>query len=118
LCANTTTLTAVITATTTPTFSAVPSICTGDTLSALPTNSLNGYTGTWSPALNNTATTLYTFTPAANQCATTATLQIVVTPKNPATFASLGSLCIGETAPALPTTSFRRIHWNLVSCHN
>jgi gliding motility-associated-like protein len=105
LCANTTTLTAVITATTTPTFSVVPGICTGDTLTALPTNSLNGYTGTWSPALNNTATTLYTFTPAANQCATTATLQIVVTPKNPATFASMGNLCIGETAPALPTIS-------------
>ena len=42
--------------------------------SPLPTYITNGITGTWSPALNNTATTTYTFTPAAGQCATTATL--------------------------------------------
>ncbi|MCK7540125.1 MAG: hypothetical protein MZV63_59080 [Marinilabiliales bacterium] len=29
---------------------------------ALPTTSLNGITGTWSPAIDNTVTTLYTFT--------------------------------------------------------
>jgi hypothetical protein len=40
--------------------------------------SLNGITGSWSPALNNTATTIYTFTPAAGQCATTASLTITV----------------------------------------
>ena len=37
----------------------------------LPTTSLEGITGTWSPALDNTATTTYTFTPDAGQCATT-----------------------------------------------
>ncbi|OYQ50786.1 T9SS type B sorting domain-containing protein, partial [Flavobacterium aurantiibacter] len=37
-----------------------------------------GITGTWSPALNNTATTTYTFTPAVGQCAATATLTIRV----------------------------------------
>ena len=66
---------------TTPTFNAVPAICSGGVLSALPTTSLNGITGTWSPALSNTTTTLYTFTPNAGQCATTATLTITVHPK-------------------------------------
>ncbi|MDD5150461.1 MAG: choice-of-anchor Q domain-containing protein, partial [Flavobacterium sp.] len=37
----------------TPTFIAVNPICSGATLSALPTTSNNGITGTWSPALNN-----------------------------------------------------------------
>jgi hypothetical protein len=46
----------------------------------LPLTSLNGITGTWSPALDNTTTTLYTFTPTAGQCATTATLTITVNP--------------------------------------
>jgi gliding motility-associated-like protein len=62
----------------TPTFNAVAPICSGGTLSPLPTTSLNGITGSWSPALNNTATTTYTFTPAAAQCATTASLTITV----------------------------------------
>lgn len=64
----------------TPTFAAVAPICSGATLSALPTTSTNGITGTWSPALNNTATTTYTFTPTTGQCATTTILKITVNP--------------------------------------
>ena len=60
----------------TPTFATVAPICSGDILSALPTTSLNGYSGTWSPALDNTTTTTYTFTPSG--CATPTTLTIVV----------------------------------------
>jgi hypothetical protein len=76
-CATTATLT-ILLIRTSPTFTAVAPICSGATLSALPTTSSNGITGTWSPALDNTATTTYTFTPTAGQCATTATLTIVV----------------------------------------
>ena len=47
----------------TPTFTQVDPICNGDFLAALPTTSNNGVTGTWSPAIDNTATTIYTFTP-------------------------------------------------------
>ena len=61
-----------------PTFNAVNPICEGETLSALPTTSLNGYIGSWSPTLNNSATTTYTFTPNSGQCATTSTLTIDV----------------------------------------
>lgn len=65
----------------TPTFNPVAPVCSGAVLAPLPTTSLNGITGTWSPALNNTATTTYTFTPAAGQCASTTTLTITVNPK-------------------------------------
>lgn len=68
----------IVTPATTPTFTAVAPICNGETLTALPTTSNNGVTGTWSPALNNTATTTYTFTPDAGQCGTTTTLTITV----------------------------------------
>src|SRR4030095_15456611 len=58
----------------TPNFHHVAPLCFGATLAPLPTTSNNGITGTWAPALNNTATTTYTFTPTAGQCATTTTL--------------------------------------------
>ncbi len=72
----------------TPTFTAVPAICSGDTLSALPLTSNNGVTGTWAPALVNTnttsspVTTTYTFTPTSGQCVnpTFTTLSITVNP--------------------------------------
>ena len=62
----------------TPFFSQVSPICSGANLTALPTSSLNNLTGTWSPALDNTQTTTYTFTPDAGQCATNTTLTITV----------------------------------------
>ena len=62
----------------TPTFTQVAAICSGASLSALPTTSNNTITGTWSPALNNTATTIYTFTPTEGVCITTATMTITV----------------------------------------
>ncbi|MEY4877568.1 MAG: hypothetical protein RL708_2718, partial [Bacteroidota bacterium] len=88
-----------------PTFAAVPAICAGASLSALPTTSTNGVTGTWAPALNNAATTLYTFTPTAGLCATTATLTITVNPNTTPTFAAVPAICAGASLSALPTTS-------------
>ena len=67
-----------VVAPTTPTFTQVAAICSGVTLSALPTTSNNNITGTWSPAISNTATNTYTFTPDAGQCATNTTMQVVV----------------------------------------
>jgi gliding motility-associated-like protein len=63
-----------------PTFNAVAPICSNAPLSPLPLISNNGITGTWSPALDNTVTTTYTFTPTAPQCATNTDLTIVVHP--------------------------------------
>jgi hypothetical protein len=65
----------------TPTFNSIAPICSGETLSPLPTTSLNGITGTWSPAPNNTVTTTYIFAPSTGQCANTTTLTITVHPK-------------------------------------
>ncbi|OQC46738.1 MAG: hypothetical protein BWX59_00134 [Bacteroidetes bacterium ADurb.Bin028] len=83
----------------TPTFNAVGPYCQGASIPALPTTSTNGITGTWSPAINNNATTTYTFTPNAGQCASTTTMQIVVNPlpspsinPNPATICAGGSI--------------------------
>ncbi len=104
-CATTTTLTITVNPNITPTFNAVAPICSGAALSALPTTSLNGITGTWAPALNNTTTTTYTFTPTAGQCATTATLTITVNPNITPTFNAVAPICSGAALSALPTTS-------------
>lgn len=72
--------TTVVSALVTPIFTPVAAICSGSTLAALPTTSTNGIVGTWLPALNNTTTTIYTFTPNNGVCATTQTMTITVTP--------------------------------------
>jgi hypothetical protein len=89
----------------TPTFNQVAPICSGAILSALSTTSNNGVTGTWSPTINNTATTAYTFTPTAGQCATTATMTITINPATVPTFSQVGPYLSGASIPALPTTS-------------
>ena len=65
----------------TPMFTQVDPICFGDTLLTLPTISINGYKGVWSPILDNTVTTTYTFTPDIGQCATNSTMTIEVYPR-------------------------------------
>lgn len=64
----------------TPSFVTPAPICVGQSLSPLPPTSTNGIGGNWSPALNNTTTTTYTFTPNPGQCATNQTLTITVNP--------------------------------------
>jgi gliding motility-associated-like protein len=98
-------LTIAVNSNATPTFTAVAAICSGDTLSALPTTSTNGIAGTWSPALNNLATTTYTFTPTTGQCAASTTLTIAVNSNATPTFTAVAAICSGDTLSALPTTS-------------
>ena len=88
---------------TTPTFNPIAPICAGGTIN-LPTTSTNGITGSWSPAVNNTQTTTYTFTPTAGQCATTITLQVSVGAPQTPTFATVGPYCAGASF-SLPTSS-------------
>ena len=87
-----------------PTFNLINSICEGDTLAPLPTTSTEGIIGSWSPALNNTQTTNYVFTPNSDQCANTSTQKIVVVPKRLSTFTQIPPICEGEPI-TLPTTS-------------
>ncbi|MEN9302905.1 MAG: hypothetical protein RL264_1334, partial [Bacteroidota bacterium] len=103
--------TITVTANQTPAFTQLGPYCSGNTIT-LPTLSTNGFTGTWSPAVNNSATsssvsTTYTFTPtpASGVCATTAQMTIVVNPNIVPTFNPLGPYCQNTTPGTLPTTS-------------
>jgi hypothetical protein len=61
-----------------PAFAAVGPYCSGTSIPALPIVSIDNISGTWSPAINNSVTTEYTFTPDAGECASTTTLTIVI----------------------------------------
>ncbi|MEC4051054.1 choice-of-anchor L domain-containing protein [Flavobacterium sp. SUN046] len=104
LCAAANTLTAVVNQPIQATFNPIAAICNGDVL-ALPINSNEGFIGSWSPAVNNTVTTNYSFTPTSGQCAAISTVIITVNQKTTPTFNSISSLCIGGTAPILPLIS-------------
>jgi hypothetical protein len=107
-------MTATFTACTTqatPTFTQITPKCAGTIIPALPIDSINGINGSWSPAINNTATTTYTFTPAAGQCATTTTMAITITnPNITPTFTQVSPVCAGTTIPALPVDSTNGIN--------
>jgi hypothetical protein len=77
-CSDTKSINVVISTSVTPTFNTPSPVCLGSTLNPLPTTSNNGIQGEWSPALNNSATTNYTFTTNPGQCASTTSLTITV----------------------------------------
>lgn len=92
----------------TPTFDPVGPYCPGANIPELPITSLNGITGTWSPGINNTATTVYTFTPATGLCAGSINLTITIEDLEKPTFTSapytscvdfLISATVNETNP-------------------
>ena len=84
----------VVNAPVTPTFNQVAPICIGDAFT-LPTTSTNGYTGSWAPAINNTVTTEYTFTPDGGQCATTTTMTVVISDGPSLTISGNDISCFG-----------------------
>jgi hypothetical protein len=81
----------------TPTFDAIGPLCQFDTAPLCLPSSKEGITGTWNPAIINTAASgsvTYTFTPDAGQCATTATIdQSSLTEQVTPTFDQIGPLC-------------------------
>ena len=88
-----------------PEFDPIGPICSGDTLTALPSTSLNGIEGFWEPEeLNNTATTTYTFTPN-DSTGCTVPLTIQVLPLIQPIFEEIGSICSGDVLNPLPTES-------------
>jgi hypothetical protein len=96
-------MTVTVNSNVTPSFAQINPICLGGSFS-LPTTSSNGIAGSWSPAVNNTATTTYTFTPTPGQCATTATMTVVVNPNVTPSFAQIAPICSGGSF-SLPATS-------------
>ncbi|MEN9303538.1 MAG: hypothetical protein RL264_1967, partial [Bacteroidota bacterium] len=101
-----------VVAPTTPTFTQLAPICSGASLSALPTTSTNGITGTWAPALDNTQTTTYTFTPTAGLCATTTTMTITVNPLPSGIANSNSPFCAGQAINLTATDGFSTYTWS------
>jgi gliding motility-associated-like protein len=104
------TITYTATGSTVPTFNALGPYCQCSTPGTLPTTSLNGITGSWSPSTISTAsagTTTYTFTPNAGQCAVPTTMNVTITavsvtmPANGGTTVACPSNT--NTAPTPPT---------------
>jgi hypothetical protein len=62
----------------TPSFTPVGPFCAFQQITPLPGTSINGISGNWTPPINNTQTTTYTFIPNVSQCATTASTTIEV----------------------------------------
>lgn len=95
----------------TPTFTQITPICEGSTLNPLPTVSNNGISGSWTPPINNTITTNYTFTPSTGQCASPNTMTIIVNPKVTPIFNPIGPLCYASpfTLPSISTNGISGI---------
>ena len=90
--------TITVTPTITPIFTQVGPYLEESSIPALPTTSTNNITGTWSPELNNTASTTYTFTPTAGQCANETTMTITISePLNYTLTANDSTICAGTT---------------------
>jgi uncharacterized protein (TIGR02145 family) len=82
----------------TPTFTQVGPYLSGASIPALPTTSTNGISGTWSPAISNTTTSTYTFTPSAGQCGSTTTMSITINqPLQYTLTANDSTVCAGTT---------------------
>jgi hypothetical protein len=95
---------------TTAPFAQISTICRGEAIN-LPSTSSNGINGTWTPAVNNTATTTYTFNPSEGQCATSPTMTVEVNQPVTPVFDPVGPFDSGTTF-SLPTTSNNGITGN------
>lgn len=101
-----------------PQFAIADTLCQYSQAPILPGTSLNGITGTWSPAwisTNNPGTTTYTFTPNdPTQCGLVYYLNITVLEEVVPQFDPIPPLCLNSVPPALPDTSLEGISgsWN------
>jgi hypothetical protein len=92
-----TTVDVTVTGAVTPTFDPVGNLCIGATAPVLPALSNNGINGTWNPANISTAaagTTTYTFTPAAGECASPASIDITIAAQITPVFTAIGPLAL------------------------
>jgi gliding motility-associated-like protein len=90
----------------TPGFAAIGPLCQNAPAPILATTSTNNISGTWSPAVVNTATvgtTSYTFTPSTGQCGTTAKTDIVVNALPVVKTGSDQTITAGESTPLSAT---------------
>src|SRR5205814_4589985 len=114
-CAAPVTMDIVITNQITPVFTQIGPFCLNSTAPSLPTTSNNNITGVWNPAVISTTTSgSYVFTPAAGQCATPYTMDVVITNQVTPTFTQIGPLRSEDRRVALQSTSKNNItgSWN------
>jgi gliding motility-associated-like protein len=106
-CADSATTTITVNPIFTPTFTQLDTICVGDVLLDLPTNSNNGFSGTWSPAINNSVTTEYTFTPTpvTGNCFEETKMTVTVLAQTTPLFNQVEPICIGSVLEPLPLVS-------------
>ncbi len=90
----------------TPTFEDITPQCPGES-SPLPTVSLEGFTGNWSPIFDPNQTQQYTFIPDPDQCvATGINLTVVIQSDEEPTFSLIQpEYCFGDTMINLPNVS-------------
>jgi gliding motility-associated-like protein len=108
-CAVSTTLSVTVVAPTQATFTQIQPICQGNTAPNLPTTSLTGITGSWSPtaiSTTNTGTTVYTFTPTIGLCATGTTMNITINPQPVVPAQSAVDACNNYTLPSLTVGNY------------
>jgi gliding motility-associated-like protein len=120
-CASPITLVVTITDNIVPDFATSLTLCTGTSAPALNTTSPNGIVGTWNPStISNILGGNYTFTPIANQCASSIMLVVTITNTIVPDFDTTLTLCTGTSAPALNTTSPNGIvgTWNPSTINN
>ena len=105
-CVNIATMTIVVIPTITPIFTQIDPICVGDVLQDLPTTSINGIEGVWTPDLDNTKPTEYTFDPTSSDpCILTTTMTIDVIPQTTPQFTQVDPICFGSPLDPLPIIS-------------
>lgn len=96
--------TVTVTTATNTTFNSIQLACQYSVAPSLPTTSIEGTKGNWSPAAINTTVAgvaTYTFTPLAGQCAMTATITVTVLPAPTATISAPSVICAGTSANIL-----------------
>lgn len=86
-----------------PTFDPIPSQCPGEP-NPLPPASIEGYTGTWTPAYNPNTTTTYTFTPD-DGCASEITLELIIEEEVIPDFVLTDTYCQSNGIIELPNLS-------------
>lgn len=115
-CANNFQFTSNITTPATPIFNIPNILCLQATVPTLTLTSNNGITGTWNPSsIDNAQNGTYVFTPNVGQCALAYTHSITISTVDiEPTFAIQQTVCAGETAPSLPSSSLENISgsWN------
>ena len=91
-----------------PVFAPIGPLCQFGPAPALPSISLNGVSGTWTPKVIDTKTAgffNFVFTPTSGDCAIPDTLIIEITPQVTPEFDQIGPLCINSNPPKLPLVS-------------